>query len=133
MWCRGLAVFFASLALLSCQTSTSTSTYASPGGKGVITGGIIPCSGLPPQPHSPHYAAGTVTVFKGRIGSTGVSPTTAVAQEAVAVNVTYRFVLNPGPYVLQAQFPPPANVRPFTSVTLQAGDNLKIDIPNMCK
>src|SRR4029077_3605371 len=75
MWCRSLAVFFAALALLSCQTSTATSTYVSSGGKGVITGGIIPCSGLPPQPNSPHYAAGKVTVFKGRIGSKGVSPT----------------------------------------------------------
>ena len=131
VWGRGPAVLVAVLTLLSCQTPSVVSVTPAPNGKGVITGGIIPCEGIP-IPSGPRYAAGTVTVFKGHIASTGVLPTTAVAQESVAVNATYRFVLDPGQYVLQAQFPPPANVLPFASVTLRAGDNLGVDIPNMC-
>jgi hypothetical protein len=109
------------------------SVTPSPNGKGVITGGIVPCSGLPPEPNSRHYAAGTVTVFQGHIASNGALPTTVVVEESVAVNGTYRFVLDPGSYVLQGRFPPPTNVLPSTSVMLRAGDNLKADIPNVCK
>ena len=119
--------------LLSCGTS------GVPNGKGVVTGGIMPCEGIV-IPNGPHYAAGAVTVLKGQVTwkSTGqgtsvaVFPTTVVAQESVAMNATYRFALEPGQYVLEAQFPPPSNALPFTGVTLRAGDNLSVDIPNMC-
>jgi hypothetical protein len=60
-------------------------------------------------------------------------PTAAVEQQSVGVNSTYRFSFDAGQYVLQARFPPPANVLPTISVTLRAGDNLKVDIPNECK
>ncbi len=124
---RGITVAAAVLAVTSCQPSQVTT--------GTVTGGIIPCSGIL-VPSGPHYAAGTVTVLKGQIvgGGTGrlVMPTTAVARQSVATDAMYRFVLEPGPYVLQAQFPPPSNVLPFASVTVHAGDELHVDIPNMC-
>ena len=120
--------------LVSCDTS------GVPNGTGVVAGGIIPCAGIP-IPNGPHYAAGTVTVLNGHVTwqSTGqgnlvnVFPTRVVAQERVATNATYRFVLEPGEYVLEAQFPPPSNVLPYTAVTVRVGDHLSVDVPNMCK
>jgi hypothetical protein len=110
----------------------SSAAFAVPDVKGVITGGITPCSGIY-VPGSPHYAAGTVTVLKGHIswksaeqGFTAmVFPSDVVAQQRVDTNTTYRFVLEPGQYVLQAGYA-------FTTVTLQPSDDLLVDIPNMC-
>lgn len=103
-----------------------------------VTGGIIPCSGLPIE-HGPHYSAGTVTVLKGQVTlrSTGqgdfvdVFPTTVAAWVNVDTNATYHFELEPGQYVLDASFPL-GNVVPYVNVTLQPGDDLWVDIPNMC-
>jgi len=126
---RGIAVVAAVLALTSCQPLGRQVTT------GTVTGGITPCSGIL-VPSGPHYAAGTVTVLKGQIvaGSAGrlVIPTTVVARQSVTTNAMYRFVLEPGPYVLQAQFSPPSNILPFARVTVHAGDDLHVDIPNMC-
>jgi hypothetical protein len=110
-----------------------------PNGRAVVTGGIIPCAGIP-DPNGPYYAAGTVTVLRGQVSwqnegpgyFADVLPTRVVAGERVAANGTYLFVLEPGEYVLEAQFPPPSNVLPYTAVTVNAGDNLRVDIPNMC-
>jgi hypothetical protein len=131
LWGRGAALLVAVVTLLSCQTSRVTSGPLSPKGNGVVTGVIILCGGVPTPD-------GTVAVLKGQVtaglGSSGpVFPTTVVAQERVATNATYRFVLKPGDYVLHAQFPSPANVIPFTNITLRAGDNLSVDIPTVCK
>jgi hypothetical protein len=114
------------LTTVSCGASTSA---------GVITGGIIPCEGLP-VPNGPHYAAGVVTVFKGHVtlqDNSFVFPREVVAHQTVQVNATYRFELPAGHYVLQARFPPPANVVPFKEVTLSAGETQYVDIPNVCK
>jgi hypothetical protein len=110
----------------------SLAAFAVPDVKGVVTGGIIPCAGIY-VPGSPHYAAGTVTVLKGHVswksaeqGYTAmVFPSQVVAQQRVDTNTTYRFVLEPGPYVLQAG-------NAFASVSLQPSDDLFADIPNMC-
>ena len=110
----------------------SSAAFAVPDVKGVITGGITPCSGIY-VPGSPHYAAGTVTVLKGHVswksaeqGYTAmVFPSHVVAQQRVDTNTTYRFVLEPGQYVLQAG-------NAFASVNLQPSDDLFADIPNMC-
>jgi hypothetical protein len=106
----------------------------------VITGGIIPCQGIV-MPGGPRYAAGTVTVFDGRLtwrsigsgSSVAVFPTSVVARQVVGLNQTYVFALIPGDYVLQATFAPPANVHPFTSAAVTAGTATEVDIPNQCK
>lgn len=134
VWGRGIALVVAVLMLLSGEAFGSIAT------NGVVTGGIIPCAAIP-NPNDPHYAAGTVTVLKGRVAwkSTAqgdylqdVLPTSVVAQESIATNATYRFALEPGQYVLQARFPPRADYGPYIEITVQPGDDLWVDIPNRC-
>jgi hypothetical protein len=128
---RGLALGVAALA--------AAMAGCSPGNTGTVTGGIIPCSGLPLS-GEPHYAAGIVTVLAGQIHwrttgpgtSVQVFPTRVVVAEQVGVDTSYDFVLPPGDYVLRARFPPPANVEPSVSVTIHAGQTEHIDIPNLC-
>jgi len=138
-----LAVAAALVVLSACSSShPEMATSRSPVGaalvNGVVFGGIEPCAALPPSltPNLPTYAAGMVTVLAGRLyqPSQGepIFPSTFVAQESVQANQLYRFVLKPGPYVLIAQFPPPSNVAPFRSLTVQSGMSIEADIPNMC-
>jgi hypothetical protein len=109
----------------------STAAFVIPDGKAVVTGGIIPCSGLS-NPNLPQYSAGTVTVLKGQVTWNGtgqgnlqeVLPTEVVAQQRVGTNETYRFVLEPGRYVIQSGV--------YASVTLQPSDDVHVDVPNLC-
>ncbi|MGH2447486.1 MAG: hypothetical protein ACRDFS_02625, partial [Chloroflexota bacterium] len=111
-----------------------------PRGKGVIVGGISPCVGLPIY-HGPRYAAGVVTVFRGRIrrehmrsgGYRWSYPTHVVARQRVRTNGTYRFVLSPGWYVLEARYLRPSNMHPFTRVKLHRGAIVHRGIPDLCK
>ena len=111
----------------------------SPGNTGTVTGGIIPCSGLPLS-GEPHYAAGIVTVLEGQIHwrttgpgtSVQVLPTTVVVTEQVGVDTSYDFFLPAGDYVLRARFPEPRTIAPWVSVTVPAGQTEHIDIPNLC-
>jgi len=124
------------LAAVGCGGTGSRTTNDS----AVITGGVIPCAGMP-VPNGPHYAAGTVTVLRGQLSrqrtgygvSATVFPKTVVAQQTIATDATYRFAVQPGHYVLDAHFAPPANVVPFVSTTVYAGEVVRLDIPNMCK
>jgi hypothetical protein len=115
-------------------------------GEGTVVGGIAPCFGIPPSPGGPTYVAGTVTVFRGQVrwkpdgpGSfLAVLPTARVAEQSVATNATYRFVLDAGSYVLQAhfagaRFASPNAVVPFIGVTVSAGRVTAQSIPNECK
>lgn len=133
-WFHGLAMSLAILFLSACDSTPLSA------GMGAVVGGIIPCQGIQ-VPGGPHYAAGVVAAFKGQIASQQTSPsgtsvllfpTDLVAQEGVAFNAQFHFVLPAGGYVLRAQFPPPANVRPFAEVTVRSGVTLSRDIPNMC-
>jgi hypothetical protein len=102
---------------------------------GLVTGGIIPCAGIP-DPNGPHYAAGTVLVLRGVdvLQNSGPQISQAeVTRQQVKLNQGYLFALPPGSYVLQAQFPPPANVRPSVGLTVEADKAINVDIPNMCK
>lgn len=110
-----------------------------PPGKGLVVGGIIRCAALAP-PSGVQYAAGTVTALEGKMTwrssgsgtSVAVFPKVVAARESVAMNGSYQFALAPGDYVLQAHFPPPANVSPFISLTVKAGTTEQVDIPNIC-
>ena len=83
-----------------------------PPARGVVSGGIIACDALGSS--APHYVPGTVTVLKGQ---------TLVDRQAV--DGTYRFDLAPGRYLLEAGIS-------YATVTLSAGDDVHVDIPNMC-
>jgi len=110
-------------------------------GNGLVVGGVDPCSGLGFAPPGERYEAATVTVREGHISwepagpgsSTMILPKVVSARQTVSTNELYRFTLAPGDYVLEAQFPPPSNVTPFTAVTVKAGVTAVVDIPNMCK
>jgi hypothetical protein len=102
---------------------------------GLVTGGIIPCAGIP-NSKGPHYAAGTVLVLRGvdvlQTGAPVISQA-EVTRQQLTVNQGYLFALPPGSYVLQAQLQPPGNARPFVGVTVEADKAIKVDIPNICK
>ena len=85
-----------------------------------VEGGIKPCSGLPIS--SPHYAAGTVRVYAGVNDPFFAQP---IAVQEVAEDRTFHFILNPGQYTLLSGA---GSVR----VSLQPGDDVYADIPNMC-
>jgi hypothetical protein len=126
MWRRGSASLAAVATLLSCDALGNT------GLKGVVRGGIVRCSGLY-DPNAPYYEGGTVTALKGQVtwkrnrqgNLTDVFPTTRVAEQSVESDGRYSFLLEPGDYVLQAG---PGHV----GVPVQPGDDLSVDIPNMC-
>lgn len=116
-----------------------------PSGKGAVVGGIYPCFGIPPTPGGPTYVAGTVRVLRGQVTwkpiapgeSAAVLPTTQVAELTLATNATYRFVLEPGSYVLQGHYAgtdyeAPNTVTPFVAVTVTAGATSAVSIPNQC-
>jgi len=126
MWRRGSASLAAVATLLSCDA------FGNAGPKGVVTGGIIHCSGLY-DPNAPHYDGGTVSVLSGEVtwkpndqGNLDmVFPRRRVAQQTVEPDGTYWFLLEPGQYVLQDGVG-------YASVTVQPGDDLNVDIPNLC-
>lgn len=126
MWRRGSASLAAVATLLSCDAFGNT------GPRGVVTGGIVRCSGLY-DPNAPYYEGGTVSVLEGQVtrkpneqGNLDmVFPRRRVAQQTVQSDGTYWFLLEPGQYVLQGGVS-------YISVTVQPGDDLSVDIPNLC-
>ena len=110
MWRRGGASLAAVATLLSCDA------FGNAGPKGVVAGGITHCSGLPDL-EAPQYDGGTVSVLK--------LPADLVAQQKVDAAGTYWFLLEPGQYVLQGG-------AGYVSVTVQPGDDLRVDIPDLC-
>ena len=104
-----------SVAVAGCATVLHEPTATVP--PGIVTGGIIRCSGLlPPPSEGPTYVAGTVDVFRGdRLAG---QPTTA--ESAVADGGRYTFSLPAGVYVLvahwaQTNLPPPTVVVTVTN------------------
>jgi uncharacterized membrane protein len=91
-------------------------------------------------PGTPQYAAGVVEVLKGQLAwrttapgtQQVVFPASVVAEQRVATNGLYRFVLSPGSYVLRAHYARPVNFTPFKEVVLTNGATVRADIPNMC-
>jgi hypothetical protein len=126
------------LALTGCNKA-GTPSPQSRGGMAVVVGGIIPCSGLPAR-GGPRYAAGTVSVLRGRLTKKTIGrgsydfvfPKRVVGKATVGQNTPYRFVLSPGHYIFRASYLL-GNVHPFAQVTLKARTVSHIDIPNMCR
>ena len=134
---RILAVALVLLVMLAAAATASTALRLS--GKGIVLGGIEPCSGIA-MPGGPRYAAGTVTVLKGPVNwasdGSGVSkdvlPTDVAATEALAVNGTYWFELDQGSYVLQARYASGATVVTWVELTVPPGSLQHVDVPNRC-
>ena len=124
----------AALAMLIVLTACSSTPE-----KGVVTGWIDACAAIIFQPAHPH-AAGTVTVFRGRItmrpiGSgtyENVFPSPAVAQQSVGDGQQFTFALSPGHYVLRGEYPSGGYPQPAIEVTVSAGQTTNRDIPNEC-
>jgi hypothetical protein len=132
------------LVLTACALpGTASARHGSPAiprDRGVVTGRIDLCEGMPIR-NGPRSEPGTVTVLKGRAtwthtrhrGYRWIFPTPIVARQTVKAGAAYRFVLPPGPYVLRARFAFPSNIFPFLNVTVKAGKVLHASIPNSCK
>jgi hypothetical protein len=152
-----VAGFIAPLLLLGCASAALNSNaptptpstsmgppvvvQATPAGAAaaVIIGGVQPCQGI--ISHSgPRYAEATVSLLRGKTSlqpagqgmTRTVMPATLVARVAVATDQQYHFVVGPGDYVIEATFPPPANVVPWASVSVHSGETARKDVPNMC-
>ncbi len=127
-----------------CQQSGATarlaqppSSPAVPAGFGVVVGQITPFYGdtrmLPTQP--PAHPAGTVVVLRGSslwvsTGTGGFSlhlPSETVAMASVPAGGQYRFVLPPGPYVIETTEP----TWDYWDVTVVAGKTVNTkDVPH---
>lgn len=133
---RALAAMAAVLFVVGCEP-------AIPAGDARVSGGVMPCAGLQ-QPGPVVYAAANVTVFEGRVnwhaGPPGgpdlidEMPSKVVATRTVGEGEKYSFVLQPGDYVIQAVYVPvnADGAKPYVSTTLHAGDDVDLDVPNMC-
>jgi hypothetical protein len=111
-------------------------------GTGILTGHLAACFGIASK-NGRHITAGTVVALRGHITWKPIGPGTwmivypkgpAVASQHISDNYdqTFRFALPPGPYVLAGQYDPGPGYRTFREVTVTAGANLRVDLPNLC-
>jgi len=136
---RQVALLLTGVAVVAFGFSNVPSYALSPrDAKSYVTGGIDLCSGIP-NPDAPRYAAGTATVLRGHVswqgaGSEGklILPTAVVARARVVTDGSFWFTLLPGDYVLAADYSPAAEVIQWTDITVRAGVDMRVDIPNMC-
>jgi hypothetical protein len=105
-----------------------------PAGKGAITGGIQWCSGLRDLPG---YAPGPVIVLRGwpvarsvRTEAWWRAHLRPIAQTHVRKNHTYRFIMPPGRYTVEAYLH--GNYHPTQEVTVKQGAIVKADLLNRC-
>jgi sulfite exporter TauE/SafE len=136
----GVALLLAAfIAIGAGQTSSPILSPIQPEGTAVVTGGIMPCSGLGII-GGPHYAAGTATVLKGLIAWKSVGhgtlqemlPPNVVTSETVPVDGSFLFYLEPGAYVLVGHYASGSTVTPWVEINVAAGSSRQVDIPNMC-
>jgi hypothetical protein len=112
-------------------------------GTGIVTGHLAACFGIPPT-NGRRITPGTVVALRGHITWKPTEPGTwmivypkgpAVASQHISDNYdqTFRFALPPGHYVLAGQYDPGSGYATFREVTVTAGANLRVDLPNLCK
>lgn len=109
-------------------------------GKGVVVGGLEPCSALGVS--SVRYSSGRVTVLQGRVTwrneapgvTAAVFPTKVAGQQDVGVNGVYVFVLDRGQYVMQGEYAGvgASTARPWVGMTVNSGSFAQVDVPDMC-
>jgi hypothetical protein len=131
------------LLVAACQPSgpTARRAQATPSrsvsaGFGVVIGQISPCYGMDyrPNPPPPAHPAGTVVVLRGPVtwmptGAGGFTlhlPTETVTAESIPADGQFRFILSPGPYVIETIEP----LWWYTSVSVVAGQTINTqDLP----
>ena len=112
-------------------------------GTGILTGHLAACFGIPPT-NGRRITPGTVVALRGRITWKPTAPGTwmivypkgpAVASQHISDNYdqTFRFALPPGHYVLAGQYDHGSGYDTFREVTVTAGANFRVDLPNLCQ
>jgi hypothetical protein len=112
-------------------------------GTGIVTGHLAACFGIPPT-NGRRITPGTVIALRGHITWKPTAPGTwmivypkgpAVASQHISDNYdqTFRFALPPGHYVLAGRYDPGSGYATSREVTVTAGANLRVDLPNVCK
>jgi hypothetical protein len=112
-------------------------------GTGIVTGHLAACFGIRPA-SGRRIAPGTVVALRGHITWKPIAPGTwmivypkgpAVASQHISDNYdqTFRFALPPGHYVLAGQYDHGSGYGTFREVTVTAGANLRVDLPNLCQ
>jgi hypothetical protein len=113
-------------------------------GAGIVTGHLAACFGIAPT-NGRRITPGTVVALRGQITWKPTAPGTwmlvypkgpAVASQHISNNYdqTFRFALPPGHYVITGRYGNgPGSVTTFREVTVTAGANLRVDLPNVCK
>jgi hypothetical protein len=111
-------------------------------GTGIVTGHLAACFGIPPA-NGRRITPGTVVALRGHITWKPTAPGTwmivypkgpAVASQHISDNYdqTFRFALPPGHYVLAGRYDPGSGYATSREVTVTAGANLRVDLPNVC-
>jgi hypothetical protein len=109
---------------------------------GIVTGHLAACFAIPPT-SGRRVTPGTVVALRGHITWKPTTPGTwmmvypkgpAVASQHISDNYdqTFRFALPPGHYVLAGQYDHGSGYYTFREVTVTAGANLRVDLPNAC-
>jgi hypothetical protein len=110
---------------------------------GIVTGHLAACFGIA-SADGRRITPGTVVALRGRITWKPTTPGTwmlvypkgpAVASQHISDNYdqTFRFALSPGHYVLVGQYDHGSGYGTFREVTVTAGANLRVDLPNLCQ
>src|SRR5487761_1721765 len=109
---------------------------------GIVTGHLAACFAIPPT-RGRRVTPGTVVALRGHITWKPTTPGTwmmvypkgpAVASQHISDNYdqTFRFALPAGHYVLAGQYDHGSGYYTFREVTVTAGANLRVDLPNAC-
>ncbi len=109
---------------------------------GIVTGHLAACFAIPPT-NGRRVTPGTVVALRGHITWKPAVPGSwmmvypkgpAVASQHISDNYdqTFRFALPPGHYVLAGQYDHGSGYYTFRDVTVTAGANLRVDLPNTC-
>src|SRR5580693_8539235 len=111
-------------------------------GTGIVTGHLAACFGIPPT-NGRRITPGTVVALRGHITWKPTEPGTwmivypkgpVAASQHISDNYdqTFRFALPPGHYVLAGRYDHWSGYGTFREVTVTAGANLRVDLPNLC-
>jgi hypothetical protein len=112
-------------------------------GTGIVTGHLAACFGIPPT-NGRRITPGAVVALRGHITWKPTAPGTsmivypkgpAVASQHISDNYdqTFRFALPPGHYVLAGRYDAGSGYATFREVTVTAGADLRVDLPNVCE
>jgi hypothetical protein len=123
---------------------TRPRSAAAGAGTGIVTGHLAACFGIAPT-NGRRITPGTVVALRGQVTWKPTAPGTwmlvypkgpAVSSQHISNNYdqTFRFALPPGHYVIAGRYGNgPGSATTFREVTVTAGANLRVNLPNVCK